>query len=96
MDKGKYDAVLSVNYYPVISQACMKKNIKYIAWCYDNPLNVERIEETLNNPVNYVFLFDKVQFWNYAEKGFETVYYLPLGVNRSRFSNARNNMAGIF
>jgi spore maturation protein CgeB len=89
MDKGKYDAVLSVNYYPVISQACMKKNIKYIAWCYDNPLNVERIEETLNNPVNYVFLFDKVQFWNYAEKGFETVYYLPLGVNRSRFSNLK-------
>lgn len=87
IDKSEYDAVLSVNYYPVISQACMKKNMKYIAWCYDNPLNVERIEETLNNPVNYVFLFDKIQFWNYAQKGFETVYHLPLGVNRSRLLN---------
>lgn len=86
VDKNAYDAVLSVNYYPVISEACMTKGIKYIAWCYDNPLNVERIEETLNNPVNYVFLFDKIQFWNYAQKGFETVYHLPLGVNRTRLS----------
>ena len=87
IDKNAYDAVLSVNYYPVISEACMKKNVKYIAWCYDNPLNVERIEDTLNNPVNYVFLFDKIQFWNYVQKGFETVYHLPLGVNRSRLLN---------
>ena len=48
---------------------------------------MEHIEETLNNPVNYVFLFDKIQFWNYAQKGFETVYHLPLGVNRSRLLN---------
>ena len=89
IDKNEYDAVLSVNYYPVISEACMKKDMKYIAWCYDNPLNVERIEETLNNPVNYVFLFDKMQFWNYAQKGFETVYHLPLGVNRNRLLNLR-------
>lgn len=87
IDKNEYDAVLSVNYYPVISEVCMKVDMKYIAWCYDNPLNVERIEETLNNPVNYVFLFDKIQFWNYAQKGFETVYHLPLGVNRNRFLN---------
>ena len=87
VDHSEYDAVLSVNYYPVISEACMKKDIKYIAWCYDNPLNVENIEDTLNNPVNYVFLFDKIQFWNYVQKGFETVYHLPLGVNRSRFLN---------
>lgn len=87
VDKSAYDAVLSVNYYPVISEACMKKDIKYIAWCYDNPLNVERIEETLNNPVNYVFLFDRIQFEGYAQKGFETVYHLPLGVNRSRLLN---------
>lgn len=84
VQKDEFDALLSVNYYPVLSDACMKKGMKYIAWCYDNPLNVERIEETLGNPVNYVFLFDKVQFWQYVRKGFYTVYHLPLGVNRSR------------
>ena len=89
VNNKEYDAALSINYFPVISVACMKKGLKYIAWCYDNPLNVYDIEETLNNPVNYVFLFDKVQFWNYAQKGFETVYHLPLGVNRSRLSGLK-------
>lgn len=89
VDSNEYDAVLSINYYPVISEACMKKEMKYIAWCYENPLNAERIEETINNPINYVFLFDKVQFWNYAQKGIETVYHLPLGVNAKRLSKLR-------
>ena len=87
--KGEYDAVLSINYFPVISDACMKQEIKYIAWCYDNPLNVERIEETLANPVNHVFFFDKIQFWQYAKRGFQTVYHLPLGVNRTRLLNLK-------
>lgn len=87
--ENEYDALLSVNYYPVLSEACAKKNMKYIAWCYDNPLNVERIEETLGNPNNYVFLFDKVQFWEYAKRGFQTVYHLPLGVNRTRLMNLK-------
>jgi len=89
VDSNAYDAVLSVNYYPVISDACMKKRMKYIAWCYDNPLNVEHIEDTLNNSVNYVFLFDKVQFWQYANAGIETVFYLPLGVNSTRLERMK-------
>lgn len=87
VDGSKYDAVFSVNFYPAISQACMGKNIKYIAWCCESPLSGTNIEETLNNPVNYVFLFDKMQFWKYLQKGFETVYYLPLGVNKTRLLN---------
>lgn len=86
---GEYDALLSVNYYPLLSEVCMKKGMKYIAWCYDTPLNVKRIEETLNNPVNYVFLFDKIQWWQYARQGFQTVYHLPLGVNRTRLANLK-------
>lgn len=89
MQTDTYDALLSVNYYPVLSKVCMQKGLKYIAWCYDAPLNVERIEETLANPVNYVFLFDKNQFWKYAQAGFETVYHLPLGVNSTRLSNLK-------
>lgn len=91
--EGEYDALLSVNYFPVLSDVCMKRKIKYIAWCYDNPLNVERIEETLDNPVNYVFLFDKMQFWQYVQKGFQTVYHLPLGVNSSRLMQLKVSSA---
>ncbi|MCM1215141.1 MAG: DUF3880 domain-containing protein [Lachnospiraceae bacterium] len=79
-----YDALLSINYWPLLSEVCQEQGVKYLAWCYDNPLNVVRIEETLGNPVNYVFLFDRIQYLKYKTAGFDTVYHLPLGVNRSR------------
>lgn len=82
--ENHFDAVLSINYWPLLSHVCQLRGMKYIAWCYDNPLNVVRIEETLYNPVNYVFLFDRVQYLKYKNAGFDTVYHLPLGVNRNR------------
>lgn len=81
-----YDAVFSVNYYPVIAQACYDANIKYISWSYDAPLNVRNIEETLGYPTNYVFLFDKIQTAKYLDMGFRNVYHLPLAVNISRLN----------
>ena len=84
VDGSRFDALLSINYWPMLSREAGKKGMKYIAWCYDNPLNVVRPEETLGNDNNYVFFFDKVQAENYIQKGLDTVYYLPLGVNASR------------
>lgn len=89
VDLRMYHAVMSINYWPLLSYACQSRGIKYIAWCYDNPLNVVRIEETLANPVNYVFLFDYIQYDRYKKAGFDTVYHLPLGVNRSRMERMR-------
>lgn len=83
---SQYDAILSINYWPLLSKVCQIKGKKYIAWCYDNPLNVERMEETLINPVNYVFLFDRVQYTGYKNMGINTVYHMPLGVNARRLS----------
>lgn len=80
-----FDAVMSINYFPLISKMCMQKGIKYIAWCYDNPLNVERIEDTLNYSCNYVFLFDRIQCLGYQAAGIETVWHLPLGIHAERF-----------
>lgn len=81
---SRFTALISINYWPMLSKVCQSKGLKYIAWCYDNPLNVERVEETLANPVNYVFLFDRVQYQRYKKAGFDTVFHLPLGVNRKR------------
>lgn len=86
VDIESYDAVLSVNYWPLLSEVCQEQGMKYIAWCYDNPLNVVRIEETLGNPVNYVFFFDRIQYRKYKKEGYDTVYHLPLGVNRTRLA----------
>ena len=86
---SQYDWIFSVNYWPMLSKVAQKNKMKYVAWCYDNPLNVYSIEETLGNPVNYVFLFDRIQYEKYKGQGFDTVYHLPLGVNATRYKNLR-------
>lgn len=82
-----YSAVFSVNYYPLLSEVCLKNGVKYVSWCYDNPLNVENIENTLSNENNYVFLYDRMQYEKYLNKGFKTVFHQILGVNVSRYSS---------
>lgn len=79
-----FDALFSMNYWPLLSKVAQQSNVKYYALCYDNPLNVIRIEETLGNPVNTVTFFDRIQAKKYIDAGFETVHYMPLGVNTKR------------
>ncbi len=87
VDCSRFDALLSVNFWPMLSKVAQENGLKYLAWCYDNPLNVIEPERTLGNPVNYVFFFDRVQAESYIQAGFDTVYYLPLGVNSTRLRN---------
>lgn len=54
VDKDSFTALISINFWPMLSKVCQSKGLKYIAWCYDNPLNVVQVEETLANTVNYV------------------------------------------
>lgn len=86
VSKDTYDAVFTVNYFPLVAQVCYDKQIKYVSWSYDNPLNVLHIEETLGYPTNYVFLFDRIQASSYQDKGFHNVYHLPLAVNPNRLN----------
>lgn len=87
LKEAHYDAVFSVNYFPLVAKACYHHNIKYLSWCYDNPLNVVNIEATLGLSTNYVFLFDRIQAKTYRDKGFDNIYHLPLGINSHRLSN---------
>ena len=89
----QYDALISVDYFPLLAEVAHKSNVKYIAWCYDNPLNVLQIEDTLGYPTNYVFLFDRIQYETYQRKGFQTVYHMPLGVNARRLNKLRPTAA---
>ena len=89
VDTRRFDVLFSVNYWPMLSQVAQRAGIRYVAWCYDNPLNVVRIGETLGNPVNRVVFFDRVQAEQYLQHGYETVYYLPLCVNRNRIKQLR-------
>ncbi len=86
LDEERFDAVFSVNYFPLVSECANARGVRYIAWCYDNPMDVPDIERTLGNEVNSVYMFDRLQVEGYQKKGFTNVKHLPLAVDVSRLS----------
>ena len=85
IEEGNYDFVFSVNYIPVVAIACHKKDMPYVSWSYDAPLNISHIENTLHFPTNYVFLFDSAQANGYISQGFDNVWHLPLAIDTSYY-----------
>ena len=83
---GSFDAVFSVNFFPVLAQICNDVSIKYIAWSYDSPLCEKNLEETMGLPGNYVFLFDKEECKKWNRKGCKNVFHMPLAVNVERLN----------
>lgn len=84
LEKEQYEAVFSVNYYPILAKICAAKDLPYISWSYDSPIKMENMEETLGYRTNYVFFFDRAECERYQKKGFRNVYHLPLAVNTER------------
>ncbi len=84
-----YDAVFSVNYFPLVAVCCNRCNIRYISWSYDNPLDVPDIEKTLGLECNHVFLFDRIQTEGYKKQGFTNVHHMPLAVNCERLESVK-------
>lgn len=86
VSKACYDFVFSFNYFPILSNCCLRHGLKYISYVYDSPL-VTLYSYTLINPCNYVFLFDKSTFQTFQSAGIPTVYYLPLAANVTRLTS---------
>lgn len=89
LKEDDYDAVFSVNYFPLVAVCCNKCKVPYISWSYDNPLDVPDIEKTLGLPCNHVFLFDRIQTEGYKKQGFSNVYHMPLAVNCERLEKIK-------
>lgn len=83
LTEDSYDAVVSVNFFPLVAQLCHKYHIKYLSWCYDSPLE-ERLKEYFSYETNYIFLFDHIEVAQYQAEGYTQVFHLPLAVNTGR------------
>ena len=55
-----YDAVISVNFNPVISDVCQNHKLPYRAWVYDSPIHIRNIQ-ALKNSYTKVYS-DKILF----------------------------------
>ncbi len=75
--------VFSLNYFPTVSEACLKADCKYLAWVYDSPSS-KLYCLNIVNACNYIFLFDRYTYEELLHKGVETVYYAPVAVNTER------------
>lgn len=80
-----YDFVFSVNFYPFISEVCNIFKIRYICWSVDSPV-MELFSESVKNPWNRIFLFDKAQYDEIAFRNPDCIFHLPLASNPARWS----------
>ncbi len=90
---GGYDAVFSVNFAPLIAEACDICGVEYISWVYDCPLHIRRTD-TIGLPNNKVFFFDRSQVEKYSSMGMNTVYHMPLAVDTEIFLGAAGVLSG--
>lgn len=85
LESDKFDMVLTVNYFPLISMACQERNIPYVSWCCDCPLGT-MYHESVYNPVNTIFAFDMLNAIEFKAMG-ANVHYLPLCAEVDRVDN---------
>ncbi|MCH5262968.1 MAG: glycosyltransferase [Lachnospiraceae bacterium] len=79
------EAVVSFNYFPIISMICDTCNIPYYAWVYDCPhLTLYARQITLT--CNRIGIFDREMVRELQDKGAQTVYHAPLSVDVERFA----------
>lgn len=78
-----YSFVFSINYFPVISQVCNIFKIPYLSWIVDSPV-LELYSDTLSNPWNRVFLFDRALYNDFSPRNPDCIFHLPLATNSRR------------
>lgn len=89
--KRYFDLVYSFDYFPNISEVCQKFGVPYVSWVFDCP-HYTMDSHTLNNPVNHVYVFDRILCENLRKKGATTVSHMPLAVNDRRLTDFCNKL----
>lgn len=79
-----YDFVFSVNFYPFISEVCNIFQVRYLCWTVDSPV-LELYSDSITNPWNRIFLFDKAQYDEFAPRNPSCIFHLPLASNPTRY-----------
>ena len=83
--RNQYDALLSINFFPLLAITAHEHSIPYISWSYDSPL-AERLTDYFHYDTNRIYLFDRDEVSYYNSVGFTNVFHLPLAVNANRLN----------
>lgn len=81
------EAVISFNYFPIISMICNTCQIPYYSWVYDCP-HFTLYAKQVTLPCNHIGIFDKDMVGQLEDYGVRTVYHAPLSVDTEYFDKA--------
>lgn len=82
--KEAVEAVISFNYFPIISMICNTCQIPYYAWVFDCP-HFTLYARLITLPCNHIGIFDRAMVESLRSYGVETVYHAPLAVDTEYF-----------
>ena len=88
LDNSLFDIVFTSNYYPLVSEVCNSLGVTYLSWTYDSP-RIALYDKSINNSVNYAFVFDGHECSNLKSMGVDRVYYMPLAANTDRIRSLK-------
>lgn len=77
------DAMISFNFFPVISKLCEQYHIPYLSWIHDSPSPTLL---GLEYPCNHVFFFDRYEYQQLVGQYPDNVHHLPLAVDIDRLN----------
>ena len=88
------EAIVSFNYFPIISMICDTCKIPYYAWVYDCP-HFTLYAKHIMLPCNHIGVFDREMVRKLWDKGVQTVYHVPLSVDVKHFAQVIMENIGI-
>ena len=80
------EAVVSFNYFPIISMICDTCKIPYYAWVYDCP-HFTLYAKHIMLSCNRIGIFDRDMVRGLREHGVQTVHHVPLSVDTAYFAD---------
>lgn len=86
LKQKKYDLMMSINYFTVISNVCEKNKLPYISWNCDSML-LSMYHQSIFNQCNYIFTFDFAEVEKFKAMGVKHIFYLPLAVDIERLES---------
>lgn len=87
LEEGNYDLVVTYDFSETVSNACQREGVKYYSWVYDSPL-LSLYTEAAKNDINYISVFDKMQYERLQDEGYAHLKYFPLATEVNLFGAA--------
>lgn len=80
LSPGAYSFVFTINFFPWLSDVCNILKLPYLSLIVDSPV-LELYANSLKNPCNRIFLFDRELYNEFAPRNPDCVFHIPLATN---------------